>query len=300
MQRWLARARRATCPDLHGCCRSGQPRVGLRGLVSSRCCDGRFRGCGGRHGLGYFRQYGGTQLNNIDGLRCFRVQCRGRLGGHGGERRGDVEGGIFIVLGGSHRCRRSHDDRCSYDGFDYRGDHGRCNRYRGFGNYWSSLRNRWCCLCYHFWNHHGCNCNSHRSRSRDGRRGRPCCRCRVATAFTGLLGLIRGPGAVFLFLTAADFRFRQHGEGTRLADIRHVRAELAATSSSSRGGCANFGRCVAWGVIRTVATTTATTATTTTTATAITTVLPGTFRCAGIQLVIGFFLRAGFTVGSWG
>jgi hypothetical protein len=114
-----------------------------------------------------------------------------------------------------------------------------------------------------------------------------------------LLGLVRSPGAVFLFLTATDFRVCQCGEGTRLADIRHVGAELAATSSSSsRGGCATFGGCAARCIIRTVATTTATTATTTTTATAITTVLPGTFRCAGIQLVVGFFSVAGFAVGS--
>jgi hypothetical protein len=118
-----------------------------------------------------------------------------------------------------------------------------------------------------------------------------------------LLSLVRSPGAVFLFLTATDFRFRQHGEGARLTDIRHIGAELATTSSccsSSRGSCATFGRCAAWGVIRTVATTAATAATTTTTATAITTVLPGTFRCAGIQLVVGFFSVAGFAVGSGG
>jgi len=118
-----------------------------------------------------------------------------------------------------------------------------------------------------------------------------------------LLSLVRSPGAVFLFLTATDFRFRQQGEGARLTDIRHIGAELATASScsrcsSSRGSCATFGRCAAWGVIRTVATTTATAAPTTTTATAITTVLPGTFRCAGIQLVVGFFSIAGFAVGS--
>jgi hypothetical protein len=274
--------------------------------------NGRFRGCGGSRShsisLGGFRHHGCPQFSDVDGLRSFSVQGRRGHGGRSGERRGDVDGGIFVVFGGSDGYRRSHKSRRSHNfrhGHGYRRNH----NFRGSYRFRRSHGHRFsrsgfdyrhghrCRNCSRFRGNHGCrNCNGSHGRLRG--------RCGIATTFAGLLGLVRSPSAVFFFLTATDFGVAEHREGTRLADIRHIRAKLATANSCSRcssrrrGSCATFGRCAAWGVIRTVATTTATAAPTTTTATAITTVLPGTFRCAGIQLVVGFFSVAGFAVGS--